>query len=54
MCVRRGCTWDLAHYHPRHRIDRTDCVIAGVILTSLAAFAGGLAVLHLSTLRPQE
>ena len=45
MCVRRGCTWDLAHYHPRHRIDRTDCVIAGVILTSLAAFFCGLDLL---------
>lgn len=46
MCVQRGCTWGLPHHHPRHRIDRTDCAIAGVILTGLAAVACGVAILR--------
>lgn len=54
MCVQRGCTWDLPHRHPRHRIDRTDCVIAGVILTGLAAIAGGVLLNTPRTSEPQE
>lgn len=41
-CASRGCTWQAAHTHPRHHVDRTDVVVAVVILTSLAALTCGV------------